>query len=303
MTIETILENLAAHEAKSQWRYKDLNAKLEGTTMTDPVSVKNIFEGDPMNSMLPLLAAGIAGNNNGNNGLGGSGLGAGLLGGVLGGALLGGGGLFGGNRFGRDDSLGGVPAQAAADLALMAAIGNLKDTISNATQGVTNQLSEGFAANTTNTLQQTQLLSSIAAVNALATQQALNTVNQNVSEQGSNTRAAVVAGDTATQNLINEVNTANLNRLLTVSDLNHRDATNRGHLEGVKVEVAQTVTQVQAQAQAQQQQQQQLLLLAQIASGFTSLQNAVATNSNLIVGNTGATTTGAQTASPVNVKG
>ena len=71
---------------------------------------------------------------------------------------------------------------------------------------------------------------------------------------------------------------------------------------GTEVNVTQQVNQVQAQAQAQQQQQQQLILLNTIAGHLVGLQNAVATNSNLIVGNTGAVATGPQTANPVNVR-
>lgn len=54
--------------------------------------------------------------------------------------------------------------------------------------------------------------------------------------------------------------------------------------------------------QAQAQQQQQAILLGNIWERLNGMQNAIATNSNLIVGNTGATTTGAQTANPVNVR-
>lgn len=41
---------------------------------------------------------------------------------------------------------------------------------------------------------------------------------------------------------------------------------------------------------------------APMADRVNSLQSAVATNSNLIVGNTGAVATGVQTANPVNVR-
>lgn len=235
----------------------------------------------------------------GNDGMG-SGLGAGLIGGLLGGVLFGNNGL-GNNRFGRDDSLGGIPAAAAGDLALMAAIGNLKDTINAAQTGVTAQLSEGFAQTNTNTLQQTQLLTAQASINQLMAIQALNSVNQNVSDQGSRGRETTVADGTVTRTLINQLNTDNLNRLLTVADLDRRDEANRGRQREVEVNVTQTVAQNQLQLQAQQQQQQQGVLLSNICHLLGGLQNAVATNSNLIIGNTGASTTGAQTANPVNV--
>jgi len=66
--------------------------------------------------------------------------------------------------------------------------------------------------------------------------------------------------------------------------------------------VTQSVNQNQLQLQAQAQQQQQLILLGQIAAGLntvTQLQHA--TNSNIIAGNTGATTTGAQSATQTAV--
>jgi hypothetical protein len=48
--------------------------------------------------------------------------------------------------------------------------------------------------------------------------------------------------------------------------------------------------------------EQQAVLLGQLVAVVGNLQNAVATNSNLIVGNTGAVATGPQTANPVNVR-
>lgn len=301
MTDEQI--TLPEHEARSEMRYENLMAKIDNSkgnnmatgTGTDAV---NIFAtpdgGGGMAAAIPAILAASMGNRPDM----GSGLGAGLIGGLLGGLV------FGGGRgpFGRDDSLGGIPAAAAGDLALMAAIGNLKDTINTATIGVTAQLSEGFATTTTNTLQQTQLLTAQASVNQLMAIQALNTVNQNVSEQGSNTRATVTADGAATRALIAQLNTDNLNRLLTVADLDRRDEVSRGRSREVEVNVAQTVNQVQAQAQQQQQQQQITGLLTHLCGVVGTLQNAVATNSNLIVGNSGATTTGAQTANPVNVR-
>lgn len=77
-----------------------------------------------------------------------------------------------------------------------------------------------------------------------------------------------------------------------------------GRARGTEVTVTQTVNQnqLQLQAQQQQQQQQQAILLNQLCTLVGGLQNAVATNSNLIVGNTGAVATGPQTANPVNVR-
>jgi hypothetical protein len=69
-----------------------------------------------------------------------------------------------------------------------------------------------------------------------------------------------------------------------------------------EVNVSQTVNQIQAQSQEQAQRQETALLVRSLCDRVNSLQNAVATNSNLIVGNTGGVLTGAQTSNPVNVR-
>lgn len=151
-----------------------------------------------------------------------------------------------------------------------------------------------------------------------------NNINVNVLTQGAQTRDAVtsfgVANLTATKDAqfatqvaignstkeilaaLNDQNTANLQRQLTVAESQGLENRLFGRQRETEVNVTQTVTQVQAQAQQQQQQQQQLVLMNHLCSLVGSLQNAVATNSNMIIGNTGATTTGAQTANPVNVR-
>jgi hypothetical protein len=136
------------------------------------------------------------------------------------------------------------------------------------------------------------------AANALAvagvnTQGIQNTfaLSQVITNDGEKTRA-----------LITSQFESNLQRQLTVAESRGLEDRVNARIGNTTVDVTQTVNQVQAQAQAQQQQQQQLMLLAQIASGLGNLtQIAHATNSNIIAGNTGATTTGAQTASPTNV--
>lgn len=149
-----------------------------------------------------------------------------------------------------------------------------------------------------------------AIASSLASQ---NNINQNLLNSAAglqlqaaqNTAAiqtAITLDGTATRALINSLNTDNLNRLLTVADLDRRDEVNRGRSREVEVNVAQTVNQNQLQLQAQQQQQQIVSTLGFLCNEIAQVrQIARATNENVIVGNTGATTTGAQTASPTNV--
>lgn len=70
----------------------------------------------------------------------------------------------------------------------------------------------------------------------------------------------------------------------------------------VELNISQNVNQNNLQQQQQSQQQQVVLALSQICGMLGNLtQVAQATNSNVIAGNTGATTTGAQTSTPTNV--
>lgn len=308
------------------------------TTMSTP-SVKNVFntpDGSGSTALLPLMAGGGFGA----GGLGG-GLGAGLLGGVLGGALLGNGGLFGNNRWNNgvagpvdgfvtpahlSSSLQGVEANSNTTTILQT-LGDIKASIPLAESQVQLALA-GQTANIIGTVTsanqhltdgQTQIEKSVA--NAIATSLASqNNINQNllvnssaiqrdianaVSSGQQNTYALNTAirddGDKTRALLISQ-NEANLQRMLTVAEnaLAEQRLTSRSR--EVEVNVSQTVSQSQAQAQAQQQQQQQLILLNNLWTQVAGLQNAVATNSNLIIGNTGATAVGPQTANPVNVR-
>jgi hypothetical protein len=130
---------------------------------------------------------------------------------------------------------------------------------------------------------------------SLQTCQQTATLSDSIRNDGDRTRSLIVAQYEA-----------NLQRLLTTAqneiielrgDRNMREA----H-RGTEISVSQNVSQSTAQAQQQQQQQQQFAILSQIAASLSGLtQIAHATNQNVIAGNTGAVTTGAQTASPVNV--
>jgi hypothetical protein len=174
-----------------------------------------------------------------------------------------------------------------AALTTLGAISNVKDSVvgvKDSVQGATQFLSG-------------QIQAGKDAVQNLAlylTQQ-INTVNQNVSEQGCATRAEVGRTTTLILERINANTIAELQ-----AELAEARHVGRGHASDLTV--TQTVNQVQAQAQQQQQTQAILGVLNGIACGLGNLtQIAHATNSNIIAGNTGAVTTAAQTASPTNV--
>lgn len=160
-----------------------------------------------------------------------------------------------------------------------------------------------------------------AIASSLASQ---NNINVNVLTQGAATRDTVtsfgVANLTATKDAqfatqvaignstkeilaaLNDQNTANLQRQLTVAESQGLENRLFGRQREVEVNVTQSVSQVQAQAQAQAQAQQQTILMNNLCNLMGGLQNAVATNSNMIIGNAGPTVTGPQTANPVNVR-
>jgi len=116
-------------------------------------------------------------------------------------------------------------------------------------------------------------------------------IQSTIRDDGDRTRSLIIAQNDAT---LNRIITEQANAIIELKS-QHAIASNG-------INVSQTVNQVQAQAQAQQQQQQQFAILSNIASSLSGLtQIAHATNQNVIAGNTGAVTTGAQSASPVNV--
>lgn len=164
---------------------------------------------------------------------------------------------------------------------------NTNQAISTATAGIV-AVGETVKDTVNATSAQTQL-----GIANLATSGLQNTfaLSQTITNDGDKTRA-----------LISSINDANLQRLLTVADLDRRDEAHRGRSREVEVNVTQTVNQNQMQLQAQAQQQQLVATVNGLCHLVGNLQSAVATNSNMIIGNTGATTTGAQTSSPVNVR-
>jgi len=299
----------------------------------------NVYQKDPMAGIMPLMMGNMGG---GSVGAGaGAGLGAGLLGGVLGGALLGGNGILG-NRGAVAAAEGIVtPAMLTSGLAsvidsnqnttLLQAVGDVKAAVplaegqvQLAIAGAVGEIRSHIGA-VENTLVSGQTAINNNVSNAIAASLASqNNINVNVLTQGSQTREAVaaygVANLTATKDsqyataaaianstkevlaAINAQDIANLQRQLTVAEtaLLERNAALRGR--ETEINVTQTVNQNQAQVQTQQQQQQQALILNNIWSRLDGMQQAIATNSNMIIGNTGAVGTGPQTANPVNVR-
>lgn len=318
MADEDIHSRLAEHESASQARYESLKSTIEGKHMQTPV---NIFEGGGMGG----AGAGL-----------GAGLGGGLLGGILGGALLGNNGVLGRNGVGgvvepcvtpmqlqtatgsiidagQNNQIMGmlqgiatsVPvAEGQVQLALAQAQGQLSNQINtnlvSNTQGFANtQLGIATAAaniiavgeTVKDTVNTTSAATQLAIANSVAQGlQNTNFIVTQVRDDGDRTRALLIAQN---ENALRDANTALQIRL--------SETQAEGRARGTEVNVSQVVNQAQAQSQAQAQQQQLIVGFNQLCSHVMGLQNAVATNSNLIIGNTGATTTGAQTSSPVNV--
>jgi len=311
-----------------------MDTNEEVTEMTDPVHIKNIFEPgtNPMASIMPFLGTGGWG---GAGAGAGAGLGAGLLGGVLGGALLGNNGLFGRNGAGEgfvtptqlQTATNGI-IEANQNNAVLQTLGDIKGAIPLAESqvqlalaGVQSDLTQQI---NTNLLSTTQGIAGINqnVANATATIVATETAVKDAVEQAASANALAIAGVNTqsiqntfalsqvvtndgdkTRALIQSINDANLQRQLAVAEAQLAEQRATARSREVEVNVTQSVNQNQIQLQQQQQQQQQLILLSQIATGLANVtQIAHATNSNIIAGNTGAVTTGTQTANPVNVK-
>jgi hypothetical protein len=111
--------------------------------------------------------------------------------------------------------------------------------------------------------------------------------------------AAVSASTAAITAQAAAINDATLNRIITNQANKIIELQGDKHVAATGLTVTQTVNQAQAQAQQQQQQQNDARDLRNILAGV--VQAIHATNSNVIAGNTGAVTTGAQTANPTNV--
>lgn len=289
-------------------------------SMEHPVEIENVFKpaaGHDGNlaSAIPLLLAGGVGGNQ----WGGSGLTQGLLGGLLGGALFGGrrGGLFGGDGDGA--GAGAVALQGSIDTnTILQGISNLNAavplsqaqvqlTVANAAASLGNQAT-ALNGQTSAQLFQGQLASAQGfaatkdAVDALSTQTAIGfgNISREIATNGWLVTQAINNDGEKTRALVGQIDRENLNRLITTQaselvELRNESARGRDR-HGIEISM------VNNQNQNQMQFQQQAQVLGQLSHLLNDVsQVARATNSNVIVGNTGATTTGAMTANPTNV--
>lgn len=301
--------DLEQHETNSEQRFEKLKHHIKkGHEMSQTPTVNLLESGG---------AAGMGA------GLGGAGLGIGALLGLA----LGRGGLLGNEGRGHDcvtpmqlqtatgsiiDSgqnnqvmgmLQGIAtsvpvAEGQVQLALSQATGQLSNQIGQQSLAV----AQGFASQAANTAQAQAAIIAVGesvkdAVNANGTANLLATTNASAANL-----AAVANSTNLILTAIKDQEITNLNRQLTVSELRNSEDRAEARARATEVNVTQTVNQNQAQAQAQAQQQQLVNTVSGLCHIVGSLQNAVATNSNMIIGNTGAVGTGPQTANPVNVR-
>lgn len=243
----------------------------------------------------------------GGAGDGGLGLGGGLIGGVLLGALLGrNGGLFGGGGEANGlqssidtnvilQSLGDIKAAVplAESQVQLALAGAQADITSQSLQQTIALQNQGFNAQLSTLSNFNQLgdkVDALAAANALA-----------IATNQFNCVQATMADGEKTRALISSIDKQNDNRLITAQAneiIELRAEQNRtSDRHGIEINMINNQNQNQMQFQ---QQQQVLNTLAHVLADVSQV--ARATNSNVIVGNTGASTTGAQTASPTNVR-
>lgn len=317
---------LPQHEARSEARAARIEHsinKLKEEKVTTATPEVNIFQRDGLGGMMmPYMM-----NSGGTAGAVGGGLGAGLLGGILGGVLLNRNGVLGGAG-----DVGGVVtpallastaaqitdtaqattvlqtlgdikasiplAEGQVQLALAGAQADINGNINSSLNiavagqaGINKNISEAIATSLASQAAIKETVLTSAAANLTATMNAKFELSNIVRDDGDKTRALIVAQ-----------NDAMLNRQLATAEAALLEQRAISRSRDVEVNVTQTVNQNQMQLQAQQQQQQQAIILAQLCASLNGLQNAVATNSNLIVGNTGAVATGPQTANPVNVR-
>lgn len=232
--------------------------------------------------------------------------GGGLGGGLLLGLLLGRGGLGG---FGNDNynnrnhgdcvtneslnqqTLGDIKAAIPlAEAQVQLAMAGLQASLSAQATSDTQYLAQGQTA-----IQLAQQAISAALARDIAS------VDTNVDRQSTAIQIAIANDGEKTRALITNNQIAELNQRLTVAQL--ENAENRAIQREQNNSHNMTVTVNQAQAQQQLQAQRQEFTVNQLLACVNGLagQVARATNSNVIVGNTGASTTGAQTANPTNV--
>lgn len=219
--------------------------------------------------------------------------------GVIMGLLLGRLGLFGDNgnngykdRCVTQDDLNG---QTLGDV--KAAIPLAEAQVQLALAGLQASLAAQATADTQYLSQQNNTLALQQCNSFAGVQRDIANVDTNVDRQSTAIQQAIYKDGEATRELITRNRISDLEQQLTVAQLRESEqrAMNR------EIVNTNTITISMNQQQAQQQQQMQALQfqLAQLCGHVG--QFARATNGNVIVGNAGATTTGAQTANPTNV--
>lgn len=247
-----------------------------------------------------LNIVGVPSMGGGSDGLG---LGGGLIGGVLLGALLGrNGGLFGGGDGAGTavqssvdtnailQSLGDIKAsvplaEAQVQLALAGASANINQNLNAAT--IANL--EGQGSIRANISLQTQALTEQLAAIGNQADRNLFQLSQSISNDGEKTRALIQSLDKQNDS---RLITAQANEIIELRAERNRDSDRHG------IEITMTNNQNQNQMQFQQQAQ----VLTQLAHCLADVsQVARATNSTVMVGNTGAATA-TQTANPTNVR-
>lgn len=241
-----------------------------------------------------VIGGGLRGYGYGGDGFGGGG----IFGGLLLGALLGRGNLFG-NNDGRDcrdcvtneslnqQTLGDIKASIPlAESQVQLALAGVQAAVTGQANQNTLYLSQGQTA-----IQLAQQASTAALARDIAA------VDTNVDRQSTAIQVAIQTSERNILEVINQNRIADLQQQLTVSQLRESEqrAINRENVNSHNT----TVTVNQAQAQQQLQNQEIRFALNHLLTGFGQI--ARATNGNVIVGNAGATTTGAQTANPTNV--
>jgi hypothetical protein len=284
-------------------------------------TVKNIFKpghadggGAPWASILPALMT--SRNDGGGFGHGGLGAGIGFVGGLIFGALF--------NRRGGGDFLGGGEGGGNGEtrvesdifnVAVLQKLGSIEaaiplqgaqteNVILQQTNQITNLAAQAQFANAAGFESTKNAVTNVGTILL----QGLNTVNANVAEQACSVKQVVVNDGEKTRALL--TSRFQLEDATRINELNARvielQSEGRRHADNaeLKLSITNTNTAIAAQAQGQQQQQQQAQGFA-INELLTTVRGLVqiahATNSNVIAGNTGAVTTGAQTSTPTNV--
>lgn len=239
-----------------------------------------------------------------NDGFGGGGIGGLLVGALLGRGLIGGG--WGGGWGGGCGPV--VGTERVLDTAILQSIGDVKATVPLTALQTQAQIAASTGDINLTTLQQTLQLQQAIGSAKDTTQNGFFVLNNAVQGVGAAVNAGTLATAIAirddgdkTRELINSIDRQNLSRQLAVAEntivelRQGREADHRAHGLEINMVNNQNQNQLQFQAQAQG--------INWLTHGLAECnQIARATNQNVLVGNTGVTATGPQTANPTNVK-